>query len=72
MAGTPKISSRVIGHTQPIWEGNRQMRISEIQEQVGRGEYHVDIHAVADAIVRRLLQEHKLSASGKRSQEECS
>jgi Anti-sigma-28 factor, FlgM len=48
------------------------MRMSEIQEQIGRGEYRVDTHAVADAIVRRLLQEHKLSASGKRTQEECS
>jgi hypothetical protein len=48
------------------------MRIIEIQEQVGRGEYHVDTNAVADAIVRRLLQGHKLSASGKRSQQECS
>ncbi|HEY5428723.1 MAG TPA: flagellar biosynthesis anti-sigma factor FlgM [Solirubrobacteraceae bacterium] len=48
------------------------MRISEIQEQVGRGEYHVDAHAVADAIVRRLLQEQKLSGSAKRSHEECS
>jgi anti-sigma28 factor (negative regulator of flagellin synthesis) len=48
------------------------MRISEIQEQIGRGEYHVDTHAVAEAIVRRLLQEHKASAAGKRSQDECS
>ena len=48
------------------------MRISEIQEQIGRGEYHVDTHAVAEAIVRRLLQEHKLPAAGKRSQDECS
>ena len=31
------------------------MRISEIQEQVGRGEYRVDTHAVADAILRKLL-----------------
>jgi hypothetical protein len=48
------------------------MRVSEIQEQIGRGEYHVDTHAVADAIVRRLLQEHKLAGSAKRSHEECS
>ena len=38
-------------------EGNREMRISEIQEQVGRGEYRVDTHAVAEAILRRLLHE---------------
>jgi anti-sigma28 factor (negative regulator of flagellin synthesis) len=48
------------------------MRIIQIQEQIGRGEYHVDTHAVAEAIVRRLLQEHKLSAACKRSQDECS
>jgi hypothetical protein len=32
--------------------------MSEIQQQVGRGEYEVDTHAVADAILRRLLQRH--------------
>jgi anti-sigma28 factor (negative regulator of flagellin synthesis) len=48
----------VIGHT-PIGEGNvRGMRMNEIQQQVGRGEYEVDTHAVADAILRRLLQRH--------------
>ena len=31
------------------------MRITEIQTQVGRGEYQVDHRAVADAILRRLL-----------------
>ncbi len=31
------------------------MRMNEIQEQIGRGEYRVDAHAVADAIVRRML-----------------
>jgi anti-sigma28 factor (negative regulator of flagellin synthesis) len=53
-------------------EGNREMRISEIQDQVGRGEYRVDTHAVADAIVRRLLQEQKQAGPGKRAQGECS
>jgi hypothetical protein len=48
------------------------MRISEIQEQVGRGEYRVDTHAVAAAILRRLLLEQKLGGPGKRSHEECS
>jgi Anti-sigma-28 factor, FlgM len=57
----------------PITEGTRVMRLSQIQEQVGRGEYQVDTHAVADAIVRRLLEEHKIVASGhKRAQGECS
>jgi hypothetical protein len=31
------------------------MRMNEIQQQVGRGEYEVDSHAVADAILRRLM-----------------
>jgi hypothetical protein len=29
--------------------------MNEIQQQIGRGEYQVDTHAVADAIIRRLL-----------------
>jgi hypothetical protein len=63
----------LIGPMQPIGEGKRQMRLSEIQEQIGRGEYRVDTHAVADAMLRRLLPEHKL-ASGHRTppHEECS
>ena len=48
------------------------MRISEIQEQVGRGEYQVDANAVADAIVRRLLLEQKSAGAAKRAQGECS
>ena len=49
------------------------MRLSQIQEQIGRGEYQVDTQAVADAIVRRLLEEHKIVASGhKRAHGECS
>jgi hypothetical protein len=39
--------------------------MNEIQQQVGRGEYQVDTHAVADAILRRLMQSHGPSeASG--------
>ena len=34
------------------------MRIDQIQQQIGRGEYEVDTHAVAEAILRRLLREH--------------
>jgi hypothetical protein len=48
------------------------MRISEIQQQVGCGEYRVDTHAVADAILRRLLQEQKLGGFGQPPQGECS
>jgi anti-sigma28 factor (negative regulator of flagellin synthesis) len=33
----------------------REMRIDQIQQQVGKGEYQVDTRAVADAIVRRIL-----------------
>jgi anti-sigma-28 factor FlgM len=37
-------------------EGNPdEMKIRDLQKQVGRGKYHVDAQAVADAIVRRLL-----------------
>ncbi|HEX8974925.1 MAG TPA: flagellar biosynthesis anti-sigma factor FlgM [Solirubrobacteraceae bacterium] len=31
------------------------MRLIQIQEQIGRGEYRVDTEKVADAILRRLL-----------------
>ncbi|HXD67139.1 MAG TPA: flagellar biosynthesis anti-sigma factor FlgM [Solirubrobacteraceae bacterium] len=62
----------MIGQSQPIGEGNREMRISEIQDQVGRGEYRVDTHAVAAAILRRLLHEQQLGGSGQRPQGECS
>jgi anti-sigma-28 factor FlgM len=48
------------------------MRISEIREQVGRGEYRVDTHAVADAILRRLLLGVEASGSGKSPHGECS
>ena len=49
------------------------MRVIEIQEQVGRGEYRVNAQAVADAIVRLLVQKLKSAPSdGKRAQGECS
>ena len=49
------------------------MRLSQIQDQIGRGEYRVDTHAVADAIIRRLLEGQR-SGSGepKPAQTECS
>ena len=34
------------------------MQMNEIQQQVGRGEYEVDARAVAEAILRRLMQGH--------------
>jgi anti-sigma28 factor (negative regulator of flagellin synthesis) len=53
-------------------EGNSALRLNEIQEQIGRGEYRVDTQAVADAIIRRLLWEQKSSSPQKRPQGECS
>jgi hypothetical protein len=59
--------------TKPVGEGKREMRLIQIQEQIGRGEYHVDSHAVADAIVRRLMEQQKTSLpEHKRVQGECS
>jgi hypothetical protein len=48
------------------------MRISELHQQVGRGEYRVDAHAVAEAILRKLLHERTLGGSGTHAQGECS
>jgi anti-sigma28 factor (negative regulator of flagellin synthesis) len=46
---------RLLGQT-PIVEGRaHQMRMNELQQRVGRGEYEVDSHAVADAILRRIM-----------------
>ncbi len=33
------------------------MKVIDLQEQVGRGEYQVDERAVAEAILRRILGE---------------
>jgi hypothetical protein len=32
-----------------------EMRMNELQQLIDRGEYRVDTHAVADAILRRIL-----------------
>ncbi len=37
-------------------ESEHSVRLSEIQDQIGKGQYRVDTQAVADAIMRRLLQ----------------
>jgi hypothetical protein len=58
--------------TMPMREGKSALRLNEIQDRIGRGEYRVDTHAVADAIIRRLLQEQRASLSVKPAQEECS
>ncbi len=49
------------------------MRLSQIRDQIGRGEYRVDTQAVADAIIRRLVAEQPLRAtSAPPPQSECS
>jgi hypothetical protein len=49
------------------------MQLVALQEQIGRGEYHVNTQAVAEAIVRRLIQGHKeADCAPKRPQGECS
>ncbi len=39
------------------------MRIDEIQQQIGRGEYEVDTKVVANAILRKLMQGYGRMAS---------
>jgi len=49
------------------------MRLSQIQDQIGRGEYRVDTQAVADAIIRRLIAEQRPGPAGTPPpQSECS
>lgn len=48
------------------------MRVTRIQEQIGRGEYHVNTHAVADAIIRRFLGDPRPEPPAEPVQEECS
>jgi hypothetical protein len=43
------------------------MKVMDLQEQVGRGEYQVDTHAVAEAIVRRILGERAPGATAQGS-----
>ncbi len=46
----------------PTGDGNhRAMRLSELQHQIGNGEYRIDAKAVADAILRRLVEEFNAS-----------
>ena len=48
------------------------MRLNEIQQQVGRGDYQVDTKAVAEAIVRRLWPIQLSADDPKQAQGECS
>jgi anti-sigma28 factor (negative regulator of flagellin synthesis) len=57
----------------PSGKGKRAMRVNQLQEQIGRGEYRVDTLAVAEAIVRKLLDAHRLTPGGQQGlQGECS
>ena len=72
-AGSADSEFELIRQPTPLGEGNPNMRLSQIQEQIGRGEYQVDAQAVADAIVHKLLQERRMtSVEHKRGQAECS
>jgi hypothetical protein len=46
------------------------VRITEIAQLVGRGEYHVEPSAVAEAILRRLVMQRRLMTDGG-AQPEC-
>lgn len=60
------------GHP-PIAGETRDVRINDIRQRIGNGEYRIDPSAVAEAILRRLAQERKLLAAGHdRAQSECS
>jgi anti-sigma28 factor (negative regulator of flagellin synthesis) len=48
----------------PTGEGTRDVKISEIQQMIGRGEYHVEPSVIADAILRRLAAERMLPVTG--------
>ncbi len=49
------------------------MLVSQLQDQIGRGEYRVDAQAVADAIIRRLIAARGTpTASAPDPQTECS
>jgi hypothetical protein len=56
----------------PTGKGQGVVRLDQIQEQVGRGEYRVDTQAVAAAILRRLLGTQFVLSGSSRAQDECS
>jgi anti-sigma28 factor (negative regulator of flagellin synthesis) len=51
---------------------NRDVRVDQIRERVGRGEYRADPRAVADAIIRRLQERSAAPPAPKPLQKECS
>ena len=46
---------KVIGPISTPQGRSNEMRMNELQQLIDRGEYRVDTHAVADAILRRIL-----------------
>ncbi|MGI8713200.1 MAG: hypothetical protein ACR2NR_08470 [Solirubrobacteraceae bacterium] len=49
------------------------MKIDQLQQLIGSGDYHIEPSAVAEAILRRLAQERALLAAGAEgAQSECS
>lgn len=59
-SATDKRATVVVGLT----EENHEMKLRNIKDRVRRGEYRVDPHAVAEAMVRRLeLQARALRTS---------
>jgi hypothetical protein len=69
----PKFRPQVFRQIQPIGEGKRRLRVNQIQEQIGRGDYQVDTHAVAEAFLRRCAQDAKVvPTEDETPQAECS
>jgi hypothetical protein len=62
----------LIRHTVRTGEGQGVLRLNQLQEQIGRGEYRVDTQAVATAILRRLLGAEPARAGSQPDQDECS
>jgi hypothetical protein len=57
---------------QPTEDEMRDVHVSDIQQRMMRGEYHVDTQAVAAAILRRVLSGTGLGAADVDPQEPCS
>jgi anti-sigma28 factor (negative regulator of flagellin synthesis) len=51
---------------------DRTVHLTQIQQQIARGEYRVDAVAVAEAILRRMLDEPHAPAPWSQPQDECS
>ena len=49
------------GSEPPAEDRGRRTRLDELQEQIERGQYHINPRAVADAMLRRLRSELRSS-----------